>query len=189
MSLLLPGAIQYYWSQQVIRQQKLLHSAFFYWISDTRKKDRSCPTHSWAQKVPSPNLLKRKCISGVARICIIIIFHLSKLWKAKFSILCDVIFLARLQENLTSITLRSERVKSWAVTAPGAKFVEAVLTNNKKHRHFCLLTHSRPLEGTTQKWTWCHPPLHRSGTRHLGFLQWWPHKRKSFSHQTQVKAA
>ena len=27
------------------------------------------------------------------------LFHLSKLWKAKFSILCDVIFLVRLQEN------------------------------------------------------------------------------------------
>ena len=27
----------------------------------------------------------------------IIIFHLSKLWKAKFSIQCDVIFLVRLQ--------------------------------------------------------------------------------------------
>ena len=57
------------------------------------------PFHSWAQKVHSPNLLKRKCISGVARICIIIIFHLSKLWKAKFSLLCDVIFLLRLQEK------------------------------------------------------------------------------------------
>ena len=144
----------------------------------------------WHWSLSGVKGLKRKCISGVARICIIIIFHLSKLWKAKFSILCDVIFLVRLQENLTSITLRSERVKSWAVTAPGAKFVEAVLTNNKKHRHFCFLTHSRPLEGTTQKWTWCHPPLHRSPTR-LGFLQWWPHKRKSghISHQTQVKAA
>ena len=31
------------------------------------------------------------------RICIKIIFHLSKLWKAKFSLLCDVIFLVRLQ--------------------------------------------------------------------------------------------
>ena len=29
----------------------------------------------------------------------IIIFHLSKLWKAKFSILCDVIFLVRMQEK------------------------------------------------------------------------------------------
>ena len=49
------------------------------------------------QKVHSPNLSKRKCISEVARICGIIIFHLSKLWKVKFSILCDVVFLWRLQ--------------------------------------------------------------------------------------------
>ena len=36
--------------------------------------------------------------------------HLSKLWKAKFFILCDVIFQVR--ENLKLITLGSERVKS-----------------------------------------------------------------------------
>ena len=48
-------------------------------------------------------------MSEVARICSIIILHLSKLRKAKFSILCDVIFLVR--GNLTLITLRSERVK------------------------------------------------------------------------------
>ena len=35
--------------------------------------------------------------SDVVRIGSIIIFHLSKLWKAKFFILCDVIFLVRLQ--------------------------------------------------------------------------------------------
>ena len=35
----------------------------------------------------------------VVRICIKIIFHLSKLWKANFSLLCDVIFLVRLQGN------------------------------------------------------------------------------------------
>ena len=50
------------------------------------------PFQSWAQKVHFPSLLKRKCISKVVRICIKIIFHLSKLWKAKFSLLCDVIF-------------------------------------------------------------------------------------------------
>ena len=49
------------------------------------------------KKVHSPNLSRRKCISEVARICSIIIFHLSKLWKVKFSILCDVVFLVRLQ--------------------------------------------------------------------------------------------
>ena len=47
--------------------------------------------------VHSPNLLKRKCISKVVRICIKIIFHLSKLCKAKFSLLCDVIFLVGLE--------------------------------------------------------------------------------------------
>ena len=50
-----------------------------------------------AQKVHSPNLLKRKCTSKVVRICSIITFYLSKLWKAKFSLLCDVIFLVGLE--------------------------------------------------------------------------------------------
>ena len=45
----------------------------------------------------SPNLSKSDCMSDVARICSIITFHLSKLSKVKFSILCDVIFLVRLQ--------------------------------------------------------------------------------------------
>ena len=36
-------------------------------------------------------------MSEVVRIGRIIIFHLSKLLKAKFSILCEVIFLVRLQ--------------------------------------------------------------------------------------------
>ena len=37
--------------------------------------------------------------SEVVRIGSITSFHLSKLWKAKFSILCDVIFLVRLEEK------------------------------------------------------------------------------------------
>ena len=40
---------------------------------------------------------KEKFISDVVRIGHIIIFHLSKLWKAKFFILCNVIFLVRFQ--------------------------------------------------------------------------------------------
>ena len=48
------------------------------------------------KKVHSPNLLKEKCISEVVRIGSII-FHLSMLRKAKFSIQCDVLFLVRLQ--------------------------------------------------------------------------------------------
>ena len=46
-------------------------------------------------------------ICEVVRICSIFIFHVSKLWKAKFFILCGVIFLVRLQGNLKLISLRS----------------------------------------------------------------------------------
>ena len=38
-----------------------------------------------------------KCIGEIIRFGCIIIFHLSKRWKAKFSILCDVVFLVRPQ--------------------------------------------------------------------------------------------
>ena len=41
--------------------------------------------------------------------CSIIIFHLIKLWKAKFRILCDVIVLVRLQGNFKMVTLGSEK--------------------------------------------------------------------------------
>ena len=47
----------------------------------------------------SPNLLKRKSIGEVVRICNIILFYPRKLWIAKIFILCDVIFLLRLQEK------------------------------------------------------------------------------------------
>ena len=43
--------------------------------------------------------LKEECISAIVRIGSIIIPHLSKLWKAMFSMLRDVIFLLRLQEK------------------------------------------------------------------------------------------
>ena len=56
--------------------------------------------HSHVQKVHSPNLPKEKCMGERVRIGSVIIFHLTKLWKAKFSILCDVIFLVRLQGKL-----------------------------------------------------------------------------------------
>ena len=51
------------------------------------------------QKVRSPNLFKEKYISDVVRIDSIIIYHLSKLWNAKFSIMCGVIVLVRVQEK------------------------------------------------------------------------------------------
>ena len=41
-----------------------------------------------------------KCVSEVVRIGSIIVFHLSKLWRTKFFILCDGIFLARLNLKL-----------------------------------------------------------------------------------------
>ena len=57
------------------------------------------PFRSQVQKVHSPNIPREKCISEVVRIGSIISFQLNKLRKAKFSILCDVIFLVRLQGN------------------------------------------------------------------------------------------
>ena len=50
---------------------------------------------SWKSTFSQP--FKEKCISEVATIGSVIIFHLNKLWKAKFSILCDVIILVNLQ--------------------------------------------------------------------------------------------
>ena len=41
-------------------------------------------------------------MSEVGRIGSMTIFDLSKLWKAKFSILCDVIFVVRLEEKFDS---------------------------------------------------------------------------------------
>ena len=56
---------------------------------------------STTQKVHSPNLnTVQSCILikySSENWYIIIIFHLSKLWKFKFFILCDVIFLVRLR--------------------------------------------------------------------------------------------
>ena len=46
------------------------------------------------QTVHSPNLFEERCVSEVVRIDSIIICHLSRRWK---EILCDVIFLVRLQ--------------------------------------------------------------------------------------------
>ena len=49
-------------------------------------------------------------MSDVARICSTITFHLSKLWNIKFSILCDVIFLVRLQGKFDIDHSQEERV-------------------------------------------------------------------------------
>ena len=76
-------------------------------------KSRSCliAISDASSKSTFSQSFKEKCISEVVRIGSIIIFHLSKLWKAKFVILCDVIFLVRgCKGNLKLITLGSERV-------------------------------------------------------------------------------
>ena len=66
----------------------------------------------WAPKSTFSQPFKEKCIRDVVRIGCVTIFYLSKLWKAKFSILCDVIFLVRLQGKFVKlITVGSERVK------------------------------------------------------------------------------
>ena len=52
-----------------------------------------------SKSVFSQPFKKSNCMSDVARICSRTIFDLSKLWKAKFSLLCDVILLVRLQEK------------------------------------------------------------------------------------------
>ena len=59
----------------------------------------SGPFTSKFNKVHSPNLFKERCISEVVRIGSIIIRRLIKLWKAKFFVRCDVIFVVRLQEK------------------------------------------------------------------------------------------
>ena len=52
----------------------------------------------------------KKYIRELVKIGSIMISHLSKLRKAKFFILCDVIFLAVYRRNLILITLGSERI-------------------------------------------------------------------------------
>ena len=60
-----------------------------------------CPAFNYftpkLKKYILPTFLKRNVWSEVVRSGSKIIFHLSKLWKAKFFILCDVIFLVRPQ--------------------------------------------------------------------------------------------
>ena len=64
-----------------------------------------------SKTIHSPNLPKENCISEVVWIGSIIIFHLSKRWKVKFSVLCDVYFWWGCRRNVKMITLGGERVK------------------------------------------------------------------------------
>ena len=73
---------------------------------------------------------KEKSMSEVARIGSLIIFHLSQLWKAKFSILCNVIFLVRLQGNLKLITLG---VKGLILSLPRVIKFKFLLHSHQKY--------------------------------------------------------
>ena len=48
-------------------------------------------------KITFSQAFKEKCVSEVVRIGSMVIFYLGKLWKAKFFMLCNVIFLVRLR--------------------------------------------------------------------------------------------
>ena len=63
----------------------------------TRTERSMATVRSTLEQITSPQPFQGKCISEVVRFGSTIVFHSSKLLKAKFSILCDVIFLARLQ--------------------------------------------------------------------------------------------
>ena len=63
---------------------------------------------------------KEKCMSEVVRIGSVILFHLGKLWKTKFSTLCDVTFLVRLQGKFEidhSWEWKEWKVWTWAPLA------------------------------------------------------------------------
>ena len=71
------------------------------------------------------------------RIASVIIFHLSKLWKAKFSMLCDVTFLARLQGKLDFSLLGVKGLTKQNVNKPNNKL------NRKNNRAATLREHIR----------------------------------------------
>ena len=86
--------------------------------------------------VHSPNLLKINVQYewGSENRCSIITFHVRKLWKTKFFILCDVIFLVKLLLKIRKLnTLGSERVKKVVELYQKFKFTQ--LTFSK--RLFC----------------------------------------------------
>ena len=71
--------------------------------------------------------IKEKCMSEVAGIASIIVFHLSKLWRATFSILCDVISLMRLQGEFECDRAASSLVwplsrLNWSTLQPHQKY-------------------------------------------------------------------
>ena len=83
------------------------------------------------KNVHSPNLLKRSSISEVVRIGSVIIFHLSKLWKAKFFILWDVIILARLQGKF----------EIYPSNKPLYRTISSILSRRFVHNRFIACVH------------------------------------------------
>ena len=72
----------------------------------------TCSNHPDIFIIVSSCEMCEKCTSEVVRIGSIIIFHLSKLWKARFFILCVMwYFWWSCSRNLNLITLGSGRVK------------------------------------------------------------------------------
>ena len=74
--------------------------SFFYRSQNrptTASLGQTAPDQTEVHKSIFSQPLKEKYISEVLRIGSIIAFHLSKLWKAKFFIQCNVMFLVRLQ--------------------------------------------------------------------------------------------
>ena len=67
---------------------------------------------------------REKCISEVVRIDSIILFHRYKLWKAKFFILCDVIFLVK---------LHWEEIWNWSILG-----VKGLIEKGSGYREFEL---------------------------------------------------
>ena len=73
-------------------------------------------------------------MSEVARIGSVISFHLSKLWKAKFSILCDVIFLVRQQGKFDIDHLGLKGVKECILNLRAARLAFLVTIRARRRR-------------------------------------------------------
>ena len=100
-----------WWTRRsCLKKNKVERLSWQFFLNQDRKL-----LYFWCQlqKVHSRNLLKRDVYVRQWEFGSMIVFHLSKLWKANFFILCDAIFLVRLQGKFEiDFTLGSERVKS-----------------------------------------------------------------------------
>ena len=81
------------------KQTKYLEYESMHWIQTMEHEHLTLSLPSSKSTFSQPLKEKMYSISDVVRVGSRIIFHLSKRWKAKFFILCDVLFLVRLQEK------------------------------------------------------------------------------------------